>query len=138
MSDDESDPFAELDAEASDDDRDPFAELGPEVSDDASDDVDDGAFEAVDVDPIESEDVWASLTDDTPEPEVSFGGDTEAVGTDEHRVPKSEYCERCPFFTDPPELACTNEGTVIVAVEDADHFRVRNCPMVDSAPLADR
>lgn len=118
----------------SEDDRDPFAELDTDASEDASDDVDDGAFEAVDVEPIESEDVWASLADDSTEPEVSIGGDAESVGADEHRVPKGEYCERCPFFADPPEVACTNEGTTIVAVEDADYFRVRGCPMVDGTP----
>ena len=131
MSGDESDPFADLDAGAGDDDRDPFAELGAEAEADVDDE---SAFESVDVDPVEAEDVWASLDEAETEPEVSLGGDAESVGADEHRVPKSDYCERCPYFADPPEVACTHEGTTIVAVEDADHFRVRACPMAEGTP----
>jgi hypothetical protein len=127
MSEDESDPFADLGSGATDDDRDPFAELDAEADDES-------AFESVDVDPVAAEDVWASLDEDATDPEVSLGGDAESVGADEHRVPKGDYCERCPYFADPPEVACTHEGTTIVAVEDADHFRVRGCPMVEGSP----
>lgn len=128
------DPFADLAAEAGSerDGEDPFAELDAEASDGAADDT--GAFESVDVDPVEAEDVWASLADDAERPEMSLEGDAESLADDDHRVPKRQYCQRCPFLDDPPAVACTHEGTSIVAVEDADHFRVRNCPMVEGPP----
>ena len=139
---DETDPFAELEAGAAGDGRDPFAELDGEAeaggggeTESGADPEPGGAFESVDVDPVEVEDVWTSLAaDETEEPEVSLGSDAESLDGADHRVPKREYCQRCPFFSDPPEVSCTNEGTTIVAVEDADHFRVRNCPMVEGPP----
>ncbi len=138
--DDETDPFAELKAGAAEDGRDPFAELDSEAgsggeAESGADSEPGGAFESVDVDPVEVDDVWASLaTGETERPEVSLGSDAESLDGADHRVPKRGYCQRCPFFADPPEVACTNEGTTIVAVEDADHFRVRNCPMVEGPP----
>ena len=55
---------------------------------------------------------------------------TAPVGREEI-VPKSDYCQSCPYLDSPPELACTHEGTEIVEVVDTEQFRVRNCPMVD-------
>jgi hypothetical protein len=132
----ERDPFAELDAEATgrDDGSDPFADLDAAASDDPEE-----AFESVDVDPVDAEEVWATLEDDAERPELSLEGDAESLEGDDHLVPKREYCERCPFFSEPPEVACTHEGTTIVAVEDAEQFRVRNCPMVEGVtPGGDR
>lgn len=128
----ERDPLADLETEY--DGTDAFAELDAEA--DASAGADGaGAFESVDVDPVAVEDVWASLEEaDDERPEVSLEGSAESVDGDDHRVPKREYCQRCPFLSDPPEVACTHDGTSIVAVEDADHFRVRNCPMVEGPP----
>jgi hypothetical protein len=137
MSDDERDPFEEL-ADDADDDRDPFAELDEADPDEPDPDAE---FESVDVAEVDVEEVWASLDGEEPAPEapeVSLGSNAEAVeGGDEHRVPKAEYCERCPHFADPPEVACGHDGSTIVAVEDADHFRVRGCPMVEHGPPTD-
>ncbi|MFB6168238.1 MAG: hypothetical protein ABEJ43_05260 [Haloferacaceae archaeon] len=131
------DPFAELEAEVTeqDDESDPFAGLDAAANDDAA--APDDAFESVDVGPVDAEDVWASLEGDEERPEVSLENSAESLDGDDHRVPKQEYCERCPFFADPPEVACTHEGTSIVAVEDAEQFRVRNCPMVEGVPPGD-
>jgi len=127
MSDDE-DPFDDIEVDG---DEDPFDEL---------DDAPDAGFDSVDVDEVDVEDVWASLdeSETPPAPEVSLGSNAEPVaGGEEHLVPKAEYCERCPHFADPPEVACDHEGTTIVAVEDADRFRVRGCPMVERGPPTD-
>ena len=49
--------------------------------------------------------------------------------SDVRTIPK-ETCHSCPHFGDPPELHCTHEGTDILAMTDADHFRVADCPIV--------
>lgn len=106
----------------------------------------DDPFRRMSVAEIDEETLWSSLEADA-EPTVAVGSPESAesadVGTpgeegaeaasepNEHVVSKTEYCQKCPYLQDPPELACTHEGTEIVAVEDADHFRVRNCPMID-------
>lgn len=98
-------------------------------------------FESVEVADIDSEAVWESFVEGElgPDEEVGLGADVEAVddaGADEHIVPKRDFCQRCPHFTDPPDVACTHEGTTIVEVVDSDHFRVRNCPVVETEPGA--
>lgn len=94
----------------------------------------DSLFESVDVDELDSEAVWDSLlSEDDPE---ALGGDAAAVSPDdaggrpEYVVSKREYCQRCQFFTDPPDVGCTYEGSEIVDVEDFERFRVRGCPVV--------
>jgi len=110
-------------------DSDPFDELGPADSGDLDD-----AFERMDVGGAAEEDVWESLDAD-----AGVAGAAAAAGeamsapgeTDtEHVVPKRTYCQQCPHFTPPPEVACTHEGTSIVEAVGFDEFRVRNCPMI--------
>jgi hypothetical protein len=113
---------------------------------DIDDDVDD-LFESVDVAEVDSDSVWATFaeggTGGEGRTELGLGAEVEAVeaetGTErgatgpadtDHVVPKTEFCQQCPHFTDPPETACTHEGTTIVEVVDGDHFRVRDCPIV--------
>jgi hypothetical protein len=129
------DPFEKLDADMAEraGESDPFADLDVAANDDPET-APDEAFESVDVDPVDAEDVWASLEDDAERPELSLEGDAESLAGEDHRLPKREYCERCPYFAEPPEVACTHDGTSIVAVEDAEYFRVRNCPMVEGVP----
>ncbi|WP_435184473.1 hypothetical protein [Halobellus sp. EA9] len=118
-------------------DADPESEVEPEA------DVDpDEPFRKMSVAEIDEESLWSSL-EDASEPSVAVGSPTSGDATEdaegaqptdepnEHVISKGDYCQKCPYLHDPPELACTHEGTDIVAVEDADHFRVRNCPMVD-------
>lgn len=45
-------------------------------------------------------------------------------------VPKATYCESCEHFADPPDVACTHEGTRIAELVDREHFRVVDCPVV--------
>lgn len=107
-------------------------------------------FEEVDVDDVDTEELWSPLEaegpvasdagiptgglDDAdsavdvaePDADPSDPGDTRP----EHVLDKREYCQRCPHLSAPPTVACDNGGTDIVAVVDGEHFRVRGCPMV--------
>ncbi|ELZ78435.1 hypothetical protein C455_12148 [Haloferax larsenii JCM 13917] len=105
------------------------------------DDSEDELFESMSVGDLDDEDVWTSLVDGDDDEEVAVGvgvgasaepvDDHGDVSDPEHVIPKNEFCQRCEYFSDPPELACTHEGTTIVEMPDSDHFCVRNCPMVD-------
>jgi len=54
---------------------------------------------------------------------------------DEAVVDKRQYCQQCPYFSEPPEVACSHDGTTIVEVLMDGQFRVRGCPVVtDSGP----
>lgn len=89
-------------------------------------------FAEMDVDDVDTEEIWADLLfeDDEP-PEGAF----EAADVDlEDRpgtVVSKSLCHRCRYFGDPPELHCTHEGTTIHELVDMDHYRVTDCPMVD-------
>lgn len=141
---DATEPFEQLDAE--DDVEDPFAELDAGTRDSprefpdeeleaAAGEVDAEAdpFEEMEVEDLDEEDVWAALSA-AEEPEVEIGGAATPVETEEgvedHIVDKREYCQRCPYFTEPPTVACSHEGTSIVEAVNTDEFRVRGCPMV--------
>ncbi|KAB1187976.1 MULTISPECIES: hypothetical protein [Haloferax] len=96
----------------------------------------DELFESVRVEELDSDDVWTSLVDSgDDDASVGAGADAEPVdATDsvlDHIVPKATFCQRCEHFAGPPELGCSHDGTAIVEVVDTEHFRVRNCPMVD-------
>lgn len=106
-------------------------------------DSDGDPFEEMSVSEIDEETLWDSLEDESdPGPELSVGaepaGGPETMRTThappearEHVVSKEDYCQKCPYLDDPPELACTHEGTEIVEVVDSERFRVRECPMVE-------
>lgn len=102
---------------------------------------DEELFEEVDVGEVDVESVWESLVSEPEEEGIQAEGKAIGAGADaeqvseggparppEHVLPKAEFCERCPYLSDPPELACEHEGTEIVEVTDAEHFRVRGCP----------
>lgn len=105
---DDRDPFADFDLEDLDD-ADPWAEL---------DAGDDGEVDG---------DLFERLAEENPtrqiEPEVHVDGESAVV-------PKSKYCQRCEYFSAPPEVSCGHPGTTIAEVVDADSFRVENCPVV--------
>jgi hypothetical protein len=103
------------------------------------DEEDDDLFESVEVADVDDEAVWESFVEGEAEPEAEVGLGAEArdaADPDEHVVPKRTFCQRCPHFSAPPETACTHEGTAIVEVVDADHFRVRHCPVVEDEDVA--
>lgn len=109
----------------------PLGDLARELEDRRRDDGDDlfeRAFDRVDVESVDAGDVWSTLEDDHIEATV------ESPRTDAERevfvIPKRDYCQRCQYFSDPPDVACTYEGSEIVALEDVEHFRVADCPVV--------
>ena len=137
------DPFAELDAGAAD--GDPFAELDADAADGSD------PFESMAVDDVGDEDVWDALDEETAvgaDAEAFDDGDEAGATTDastrfpgaagpqeagdERVIDKRSYCQQCPHFTEPPETACTHEGTEIVESVDFSQFRVRNCPIVEA------
>ena len=81
------------------------------------------AFEEMEVTAAEPDEVWADVTG---EDEADPDGEERDVA----EVPKHEYCERCEFFSSPPEIECTNEGTDILAFVGMDTVRVADCPVV--------
>lgn len=83
----------------------------------------DDLFEEVDVGEVDEETLWQQVASEE-EFVVEEPVDREDV------VAKSTYCEKCEFFTGPPRVRCTHEGTTIVEMTDLEHFRVRNCPVV--------
>ncbi|WP_144903551.1 hypothetical protein [Halobellus captivus] len=98
-------------------------------------------FEEMSAPEIDTEALWESLAgeDDAetqapgelaPDAATPLDGEAE-TGAREHVVEKEAFCQKCPHFADPPEFGCTHEGTEIVEVVDSEHFRVRNCPIVD-------
>lgn len=95
------------------------------------------AFESVDVGELDGEKLWERLAEDddaddatvTVPLEETAEVDPDDEGRDVRTIPK-ETCHGCPHFGEPPELACTHEGTDILAMTDSEHFRVADCPMV--------
>ena len=69
---------------------------------------------------------------DRPVGEQPVGGQPTGAGgdTEETLVDKRQYCQQCPYFTEPPEVGCTHPGTEIVEVVEDGRFRVRDCPVV--------
>lgn len=138
--DNNSDPESDMgDGELDEDveiDADPFDDLGEETGDGLED-----PFIQMDVEEIDEEDVWAEITSDEASsesepadgaeiPEESAAAASAVAEEDETIVEKSSYCQQCEFFSEPPEVACTNPGTEIVELIDTERFRVRNCPIV--------
>jgi len=77
---------------------------------------------------VADESVWSELEDEAFEETVREP--STASERDVRIVPKRDYCQRCQFFSAPPEMRCTYEGSEIVEMEDTDSFRVADCPVV--------
>lgn len=97
-------------------------ELGRRRDERAEDEYDD-LFISEDVGDLDSDLVWDELETGGVSVESEFADD-------EHVAPTSGYCERCEYFSAPPEVACGHEGTEIVDMVDIERFTVRNCPKV--------
>ncbi|MFC7234151.1 hypothetical protein [Halosegnis marinus] len=109
---DPDDPFDSL-PDAGDDD--PFVEMDADLAA-----LDDDVFETLGGDEDTTE---ATDLDVESDPEIERAAEGVVV-------PKRSYCERCQYFTDPPDVACENPGTTIHELTDVTHFRVSNCPVV--------
>lgn len=116
--------------------REPLADLREDVERSREAETDDefeALFTDVDVGSVDEADVWEQLSASADEPVAESAG-VEAGATEELdrdvRVVEKRLCQGCEHFSDPPETACTHEGTTIEAEVDTDHFRVVNCPVV--------
>lgn len=90
----------------------------------AADQSDDDLFSEESVPEIDTDVVWDRLDEEGPS---ELPGDVEQ----EFRViEKRSYCEQCPYFSEPPDVQCTHDGTEILELVDMDSFRVVNCPKV--------
>lgn len=85
---------------------------------------DDELFDEESVPEIDADAVWERLGEDEP-PELPDDTDH-----DVRVVEKRSYCEQCPFFSTPPDVQCTNDGTEILELVDMEHFQVVDCPKV--------
>lgn len=99
-----------------------------------SDDDFEELFTEVAVGGVDEAAVWEELSEGEVAPPVDTGVDDDTGGdAGEPRdvtVVEKRLCHDCPHFADPPETACTHEGTTIDAEVDVDHFRVVDCPVV--------
>ena len=118
------------DEEEPDEVEDPFADLSGVEADAADDDLfaemDDAA-----ADTVAESDVLSLLDADEDVAEVNIDEvpGVEAAG-DGLVVPKSSYCERCEYFSDPPEVSCSHQGTEIHELPDRRNLLVSDCPIV--------
>lgn len=116
------------------DDPAPLSDVSREVrrrrEHDRSDDdaLFDEAFDEASASDADDDALWENLAED------DVGGTVEDPATDSERdvrvVEKREFCERCQFFSAPPDVACENEGSEILEMEGTDRFRVADCPIV--------
>lgn len=83
----------------------------------------DDLFEREEVGGIDSDALWEQIERD------EF--DAEGLADREVRdISKRSYCHQCEYFTEPPEMGCTHEGTDILELSSLDTFRVADCPVV--------
>ncbi|USZ72167.1 hypothetical protein [Natronosalvus halobius] len=137
---DEAPPALESAPQEPDDRTDPLSGLAARVSDQETsppkrDPAVDDLFDREDVAEIDRERLWAELEDESTETPL------EASAEREYRtVPKRSYCHQCEYFSDPPAVACTHEGTQILEMPSMDTYRVVDCPVVleDEALERDR
>ncbi|MCU4719519.1 hypothetical protein [Halapricum hydrolyticum] len=116
---------AEADEQRPSTETNPFADLADQFEDDP--------FEGGDWDGSGTDDaVWEELS---PEAEIDTEEDD---GRRISAVDKHSFCEQCRYFTDPPEIACTHEGTEILTFLDVDTVRVADCPIVEERERLER
>jgi hypothetical protein len=133
-------PLADLARRISDRNSEGPETVGPEPGEDGATG---SPFEEMSVSEIDEETLWSSLgTAEDPAAGVGIGEPAEPVSEGGHEireyvVSKAKYCQQCPHLSDPPNLTCTHEGTEIVEVVDSEHFRVRNCPIVEDNRVDD-
>jgi len=107
-------------------DRPPLDELADSVAarDSAESVAYDELFEETETADVDTETVWKQLEANEPLTDVRETSGERRV------VLKADYCDSCPYLSDPPEMTCTHEGTEILELIDLDHVAVQNCPIV--------
>ncbi|MFB6299073.1 MAG: hypothetical protein ABEH65_02310 [Halobacteriales archaeon] len=116
MGDDETDPLAALRCRVNTTDR---SELPEELT----------ALAAV-LESPDGEAIWDALQADLEEPIAA--PDDRPV----HTVELTRYCQRCQYFSAPPDVRCTYDGSHIIELIDDYHVVLVNCPVIaGDAPL---
>ncbi|MFC7212750.1 hypothetical protein ACFQO4_01480 [Saliphagus sp. GCM10025334] len=123
-----------------DDRTDPLGDLAARVSDQAAsppkrDPAVDDLFDREDVAEIDRERLWAELEDESTDSSPAASAEREY-----RTIPKRSYCHQCEYFSEPPAVACTHEGTEILEMPSMETYRVVDCPVVleDEALERDR
>ena len=89
----------------------------------------DELFDRPEGDDLDGERLWDQLEADSSN--ASDAGVTRQSADRELReVEKRSYCHQCEHFAEPPVLACTRDGSEILAVTTMSTFRVADCPFV--------
>jgi hypothetical protein len=83
-------------------------------------------FDQEDVEVVDPDVVWEQLRTDEP---IDASTDVERE-RDSEVVDAGAFCERCEYFSSPPEVRCTHDGTDIAELVDVGQFRVLDCPKV--------
>jgi hypothetical protein len=91
----------------------------------AGDPFEDEVFEEMDVGELDPDEVWDSIADAEERGSVSQQAERTYAEVSKHR-----FCEQCEFFSEPPEVACTHEGTEILEFLDQETVRLVDCPVV--------
>lgn len=112
---------------------DPFDELDDiELSESVPQDL----FDEVAVPELDDEAVWEAIAEDVDIVHAAVP-DRTPDNEDEAIVSKNQFCQKCEYFSEPPEVACTNPGTEIVELVGVDRFRVHDCPVVENRARAE-
>ena len=104
------------------DEDDPFGDVGQRAGDPFEDDI----FEEMDVAELDPDDVWESIADAEERGSVS-----ERAERTYAEVSKHSFCEQCEFFSDPPDVSCSHDGTEILEFLDQETVRLVDCPVVE-------
>jgi hypothetical protein len=83
------------------------------------------AFTETEVEGVDPDEVWQRLSS-----AESAGSVTREAGRTYAEVSKHSYCEQCEYFSEPPDVECSAEGTEIVEFLDMEQVRVVDCPVV--------
>lgn len=108
----------------------PLSDLADEVARRRGDaeSVDD-AFTEMDAPALDADAIWEQLTEGGDDP-IVFSERVEGEPDRDVRVIPKRTCQGCPYFSEPPEVACSHDGTDILELVDLDHHKVADCPMV--------
>lgn len=118
----------------------PLADLADDVArrrEAPGDDLFEEAFTERSFEGLGEESVWSSIDEDDRGSEFGAVGEVIEAGERTYVVSKRNFCERCRFFSEPPDVHCTHEGTEIHEFVDMDHVRLHACPIVEERGLSE-
>lgn len=82
-------------------------------------------FQRMDVSDVDEDEVWERIREAREQGSVS-----DVEESVERVVSKYSYCHQCKYFSPPPDVSCSHEGTEIVEFPDMEHVLVVDCPIV--------